>query len=238
MSTESAREAKAPAEVERIVEEVLMILHDLKSPLGVILANATFLRERGSTAAERREAVEDIGAAVADALRIAENILVIARLDCGRQPPNRAPADLAQLVLPLFQRRRRPACTRSVAMTTELAPSLPVPIDSGLLARVVDNLLDNALRYTPEGGRIHLRIAPASRGVRLELGNTGHPIPASKRELIFQRYEQLDGARPTNLGLGLFFCRRVIEAHGGSIRIEESPELATVFAIELPGALE
>jgi signal transduction histidine kinase len=97
--------------------------------------------------------------------------------------------------------------------------------------------MDNAIRYTPRMGRIVLAAVSSESQVQLRVGNTGPAIPAAKRETIFEKFGQLtqSGYR-TNLGLGLYFCRLAIEAHGGRMWVDESPELPTVFCIDLPRA--
>ena len=106
-----------------------------------------------------------------------------------------------------------------------------------MIERVVENVLDNALRYTPLNGRILLRAIPAPEGrpgVQIRIGNTGSRIPSELRAVVFEKFGQGPGGLRTNLGLGMYFCRIAAEAHGGRIWIDEEPELPTVFVIELP----
>jgi signal transduction histidine kinase len=103
--------------------------------------------------------------------------------------------------------------------------------------RIIDNTLDNAVRYTPRGGRISLAAeAVSDERVQIRIGNSGPAIPAEHRESIFEKYGQTSpGQGRMNLGLGLYFCRLAIVAHGGRIWVESTTDLPTIFVIEMAG---
>ena len=106
---------------------------------------------------------------------------------------------------------------------------------TALLRRVVENLLDNALRHTPRGGRILLsgQVQPRAE---VRVSNTGRAIPREERGVIFEKFGRARDAIALrgNVGLGLYFCRRAAEAHGGSIRVEDLPGWAVSFVVEMP----
>jgi signal transduction histidine kinase len=117
----------------------------------------------------------------------------------------------------------------------ELDAAIGVEADRELLARVVENLVDNGMRHTPQGGRMRVWASAVDGAIELRIGNSGAAIPEASRPLVFEKYTQVWDARGGgSVGLGLYFCRLAVEAHGGAIWIEETGELATVFAIRLP----
>ncbi len=110
-----------------------------------------------------------------------------------------------------------------------------IQADADLLTRAVENIFDNALRYTPAGGRIEVAVEESGQAVNLRIGNTGVPIPVEFRTAIFDKYNQSASASGRlNMGLGLYFCRLATEAHGGRIWVEQTEALPTVFVIQLP----
>ena len=106
--------------------------------------------------------------------------------------------------------------------------------DRVLLQRVIQNILDNSLRHTPEQGR--MGIATHSDGaIEIAISNSGPPIPPSDRLRIFEKFTRIDGGTTQgNAGLGLYFCKRAIEALGGTISVTETPEWPTSFVLRLP----
>ena len=222
-------------ELQRFRDEMsAMIVHDLKSPLSVILTNLDYALEGGDEA-ETREALRDSRAAGNRALRLLANLLDLSRIEAGQLKLKRTRTRLGALVDPLVRQRAHLAEAREIAISCAVEPRVEVEADVELLSRVVDNVFDNAFRHTPPGGRIEVQAASVPHAVQLRIGNSGDPIPLEARELIFERFAQLRGdVGRMNLGLGLYFCRLATEAHGGRIWVEETRELPTVFGLELP----
>lgn len=143
--------------------------------------------------------------------------------------------DLHALVAPILAARRWQIERLGIEFETEYPVDCRIEVDGLLVTRVIENLLDNALRHTPPGGRIALRGHDHDGRIVLRFGNTGLPIPEHLRERIFDKHAQVgDRNGRTNLGLGLYFCRLVAAAHGGRIWVEQTHELQTVFVLELP----
>jgi len=134
------------------------------------------------------------------------------------------------------------AAPKSAARKIEIvvAPSteIVVTLDTDLVTRTVENIFDNALRYTPSGGTIEVELRETGSDVEIRIGNSGRAIPIGERGAIFEKHRQ-EGSEVghMNLGLGLYFCRLAIGAHGGRIWIEETDRLPTVFGIRLPRRL-
>ena len=212
-----------------------LLVHDLKNPISIVLANIEFISKSPRLNDEEREAADDARIAGYRTLRLLANLLDITRSEAGRLVLRRARQSLRELVAPVIERYERLAGARNVTMALEIDGALEVDVDADLLTRVVENILDNSLRFTPHDGRIVLGASSADGTVAFTIGNSGPPIPVAARERIFDKFAQGDSnLRRSNIGLGLYFCRLVAEAHGGSIRIEETEALPTVFVIRLP----
>jgi len=222
-------------ELRRFQDDTMaMLVHDLKSPLSVIQASVDYLLGNEELAGETREAVEDCRQSTTRIARLVGNILEIAHAEAGRLVLKPSKVSLGPVIAPLLDPRRSVLARRSITVETELGAAAMLA-DRDLLARVIENLIDNAARHTPTGGRMRLWAQPGE----LRIGNSGAPIPPPMRTLVFEKYTQVcDAGRPGggNVGLGLYFCRLAVEAHGGRIWIEETPELPTVFAMQLPEA--
>lgn len=224
-------------ELQRFRDEMSsMLVHDMKNPLSVMLANAEYVMELCTAdQSEQVQALRDIKTAGRRALRIIANLLDVARSDAGSLRLHRAPIEVAALVEPLVHERTFMAGVRGIELRCSIDPRAIIAADRELLSRVVENIFDNAFRYTPAGGRIEVQGLSSTDAVQLRIGNTGSPIPLDERTRIFERFAQSTGkVGRMNLGLGLYFCRLATEAHGGRIWIEQTPELPTVFGLELP----
>ena len=224
-------------ELQRFRDELsAMIVHDLKSPLSAVIGNHDYLLESGFVAdPDALAALSDARAAAERTVRLLANLLDVANMESGKLQPKRARTSVAELVTPLVHQRIHSARSRGIAVSTAVSPEAKVDVDVDLLGRVVENVFDNALRYTPSGGRIAVCTDTDPRAVQLKIGNTGEPIPPDARERIFDKFGQvLSGIGRMNLGLGLYFCRLACEAHGGRIWVEQTADLPTVFSLELP----
>src|SRR5205814_6241647 len=135
--------------------------------------------------------------------------------------------------------RQREAAMRRVTLAVEAPAGFEVPLDADLFIRVIENLLDNALRYTDPDGHIRLRADAGPLGARVTVYNSGSGIPEKDRARIFEKYERLDtprSSRGSNRGIGLYFCRLAVEAHRGTISVDdgEDDESGCRFLIDLP----
>jgi signal transduction histidine kinase len=121
----------------------------------------------------------------------------------------------------------------TLALPTDLG--LEISADPTLLQRVLENVLDNAFRYTPARGRIAVE-ARASSGVEIWVSNDGPGIPIPDRQRIFAKFRRgaAENASRSNAGLGLYFCKRAVEAHGGAIEVIDNRDFPTSFRISLP----
>lgn len=215
-------------------EATEMLVHDLKNPLAVIISNYEYILEDFDGPSDCREALQDSQNAGRRMVRLMSNLLDVKRFESGALEARRRTLALGDVLQPLVHQRR--ILTRSRDVTIELtgAFDVAVDLDDDLVVRAVENILDNAIRYTPQGGRIEIGVSQTALGVEIRIGNSGPAIPAEMREAIFEKSRQIGESGRMNLGLGLYFCRLAIEANGGRIWIEQSQRLPVVFAIRLP----
>jgi signal transduction histidine kinase len=234
-----ARKNVEHVELHRFKDEMLaLIAHDLKNPLAAVIANLDFVAlDAEALPAPAQEALADARTATDRATRLIHNLLDVARVEANRLELRRQRQPLEALVSGIMKLRTPAMLGHEITIRQVIAPDVAVDVDADMLTRVIENILDNSRRYTPSGGLITLRAESIGERVRLRIGNSGPPIPMAARGSIFEKFGQVSaGTGRMNLGLGLYFCRLAIEAHGGKLWVEETKEQPTVFCIELPAA--
>jgi signal transduction histidine kinase len=218
-------------------ELAAFIVHDLKNPLTAICANAQILA--GSASEDAAAAAADIVSAGRTMLRLVMNILDVSRSEGGALQPHWAELDLAELVRDAARVAGAAALPRRQRLVVEAGGSpLPLEADRELLERVLENLLDNAIKYAPSGGELRLELVRREGAAVVRLADGGPGVPLAYREKIFDKYARLDSGDGAQLrhsrGLGLAFCRLAVEAHGGRIWVEDNSPVGSVFCFELP----
>jgi two-component system, OmpR family, heavy metal sensor histidine kinase CusS len=240
----SQREADVARELrEKRRKLAALVVHDLRSPLAGIQGCLHLLREElqaggGGTTAQAMSYIDDATALVDRTLGLVATILDVDELEEGLLRVAPVPVRMAELIERTRAGLRAPYEVRGLRLDVACDPDLVVRLDPDLFWRVFENLLDNAARFAPRGGRCVLSVVRDGSGLEIAVGNNGPPVPPAERETIFGRFYQVEARRAAaraNRGLGLFFCKLAVEAHGGSIRVEERGELGCVFVIRLPG---
>lgn len=222
---------------------VEVMVHDLKNPLAALAGNLALLREElgdvdpGPTGAR---CLDDAMALCDRVLAMVQSIADVDAAERGAMRVRLAPTRLRPLVDNAVALARVEAGTRELVIDVAAAADLEAYVDGRLLAQVVQNLVDNAVRYAPRRGRVVATITPdAGGGVVLSVGNSGPPLTADERTAVFEPgyrvAERAAGAR-RGRDFGLYFCRVVVEAHQGALTVEEHPGLPAVFVVTLPAA--
>lgn len=207
------------------------VSHELKSPLASLRAGlTTLLMPRAKLDAEQQDLVAGLDRQATRLDRLVGDLLTMSRLEAGL-PPQQAPQDLGELVGAV--RHSLAGVLGDLDVRVALGPGLPMVLADELqLERVLTNLLENAAEWTPPGGRITVGACPVDQEVEAWVENEGPSIPAADVEQIFEKFWT---GRKGGSGLGLAICRRIVEAHGGSIRVENT-ERGPRFAFRLPAA--
>jgi len=217
-------------------ELVANVSHDLRTPLSSLHGYLETLQLKDATldAAERRRY---LGIALDQSRkvgRLAQSLFELARLEYGFVEPEPEAFLLPDLVQDVFEKFELQAAERGVALEAELAPVLPaVWADLGLVERVLGNLLDNALRHVPEGGRVRIALAAAPGGVEVTVADSGPGIAAELRPGLFLQPFNGAGARRGG-GLGLRIVHRILALHGSTIELVQPPDWGAVFRFTLP----
>jgi signal transduction histidine kinase len=211
------------------------ISHDLRTPLTSLHGYLETLLMKADTLepAERRRYLEIALGQSRKVGRLAQELFELARLEYGVVKPEKESFALADLVQDVFQKFELAAEARRQRLVPEIAPGLPVvTADLGMIERVLTNLLDNAIRHTPEGGEIVVRLAHDGAGVRVEVSDTGPGIPQELQPVIFTR-PAFASSGDRGGGLGLMIVRRILQLHGSDIRLIPRPGRGAVFSFGL-----
>jgi len=218
---------------------VQLIVHDMRGPLSAAILSLEFL----SRELKRQRASQDMLEASDDALTSATNvanmitqILDTTKLEEGRITLNLVPVAAREVLDLARQQVLSRAQSKSITIEVDAPDNLFIAADRRLFPRLLDNLLSNALRYSPKGGRVLLVTTQSGGDVVLSVHNTGEVIPIADREKIFAKFQQgeTENHRMFGWGLGLYFCRLVAEAHSGRIAVEDVVGWPTSFVIRLP----
>ena len=246
MAETQRRRPQDSAELElREKKRVLaaLVVHDLRSPLAAVQGYLQLLREEvaidPSASPKALGYIDDAHLLLGKALGLVATILDVDELEDGMLIAERAPVKLLELVDRARGGNRAHFEVRQLQLEIAVDPELVVSIDKDLFGRVLENLVDNSIRYAPRGGRCVIAATRDERGLEIAIGNNGPAVPVGDRDAIFGRYFQVERRRQSaraNRGLGLYFCRLAVEAHGGTIRVEERGDLGAVFVVMLPGA--
>jgi signal transduction histidine kinase len=218
-----------------------MIAHDLRSPLMNVIAAAELMEQElmGPVSAEQRKWLERIRANGRKLVDLTSDFLDFSKLEAGQLELQKERTDLNDLLSELAENYRLPAQSKGIALTCRIPPEVaPIHADRRRLDQVLSNLLSNAVKFTREGGAIHVEayIAHGS-GVSIKVKDSGVGIPEEELGNLFQKYRQASSAKTSDhrgIGLGLVICKRIVEAHGGSICVQSKEGQGTTFTFTIP----
>jgi two-component system heavy metal sensor histidine kinase CusS len=211
------------------------LAHELRTPISNLMTATQVALSRARSAEEYREVLASNAEEYERLARMVGDMLFLAQADNGLVVPSREPVDLASEVRELFDFFDALAEEKSLQLT--LAGGGQVCGDKLMLRRALANLISNAIRHTPGGGRIHLAIEAAGNGIRLAIENSGEPIAPEHLTRIFDRFYRADPSRHRShegAGLGLAITRSIVLAHGGEISARTTAD-GVCFEIRLPG---
>jgi len=218
-------------ELLRLREEMSgMLVHDLRNPLGVISACLELLERASFTddgLVDAASVMETMGRSAQRMRRLVDTLLDITRLEEGEMTLRLMPLDLHSLVEEVLVEERALAGYSDLRLENHVPADLPMVLaDRDVLQRVLINLLDNSIKFTPCKGRVWVEAHPDAEVVRAEVIDTGPGIPPEEQERIFEKFTQVQGRVGTRRGsgLGLAFCRMAMEAQGGGVWVEDGPE--------------
>jgi len=235
LAARNASLERAQREQQELTE---FIVHDLKGPLTGIVANTEWVYEQlRRSDGPLLHALEDILASASRLRLMTHDLIAVSQLERGTFPIHRRSVLVGSMLQAATKGFLRAAAQKNIALVGPPELPIAVEVDPGLMQRVLENILDNSLRYTPSSGRVAVRAA-IDEDIEIDVANSGPPIPEQERLRIFEKFQRgtTAGSGPGNAGLGLYFCRRAVEAHGGQIDVVETTEYPTCFRIRLPAA--
>ena len=216
--------------------------HELRTPLTALKSVGEVGVREGRDPAHYRDVIGSMLEEVDRLARLVDALLVLTRADTGRAVSGRESVDLGDLARDVAECLRALADDRKQDLTVETEEGAAVTVkgDRAALRSVVMNLIDNAVKYTPEGGHIHVAVRPGPDGTAfLEVSDDGPGIPSDLHDRIFDRFFRV-GKPPAvgrgGAGLGLSIARRIVEAQEGRIEVESAPGRGSTFRVRLPVA--
>lgn len=222
-------------------ELVAQVSHDLRTPLATLHGYLETLHMKDPTlTAEQRAEYVSVALRHSERLRrLVEALFELAKLDAKEAVPCREPFSLSELAQDVVQKLHLKAQDQGLELTLGTDDDLcVVHADAGLLERVLENLVENALEHTPAGGHVAVTIRRAGEQVYTEVVDTGHGIPPDDLPRIFDRFYQARNEHRGNghAGLGLAIAKRILELHGCDIRVQSRLGAGTTFSFSLPAA--
>ncbi len=217
-----------------------LVVHDLRNPLSALQGNIDLLAEEIAEHPELEMAADIIGdcrVLSAKALSMVAGLLDVEELEEGLLVADPTEVEVAGFVERAASYHWATVRARSLTLEFAIEPNLRGRFDADLVGRLVENLLDNAVRYAPRKGRVEVSAVREGGDLVFRVGNDGPPVPASEREVIFGRFYRIEARRSgahANRGLGLYFCQLVAEAHGGSIDVGSHGLMSASFMVRLP----
>jgi heavy metal sensor kinase len=211
--------------------------HELRTPLTVLRGELEHVVQDARLAPDMRESLANVLEEVERLARTVEGLFAISRLDAGEAQAEWVQFDLAELATTTADQMGLLAEDKKISLSCEAGQPVPVQGDRARLKQVVVNLIDNAIKYTPEKGAVKLRVASAGDRALLEVADTGIGIPAEALPHVFDRFFRVDKVRsgdPGGAGLGLSIAKSICTAHGAQIEAQSTPGQGSRFRVELP----
>ena len=238
--TQLAEQNRQLRELDRLKDEfVALVSHELRTPLTSILGYLELLldRDAGEISAEQAHFLNVIDRNAKRLLRLVGDLLFVAQIEAGTFALENERVDLTQLVADCIETANPTALEKELELSLEGHDSAEVVGDRTRLAQLLDNLVSNAIKFTPEGGRVAVRLWRDDSEVRLEVADSGIGIAAEEQGRLFQRFFRT--AEATRLaiqgtGLGLTITKAIAEAHGGEIQLVSEPGRGTTFIVRIP----
>ena len=218
-------------------DHIAMLVHDLRHPLSSLALVAEVLEAEDMLAEERRAAVGQIRGMCAEMTRLVDGVLAASRLEAGVFSVDPRVVTVGAIIEPTLAVFTPVAARRRVSLVFEGPLAARLRADAQKLRQALENLVANALKFTPRGGRVRVRVWRTEESLVFEVADTGPGIAEHERAAIFDRYKQgARGRAAGGAGLGLAIARGIAEAHNGSVAVETGDLGGAAFRIVLPAA--
>jgi signal transduction histidine kinase len=236
----SLREVSAEREADRVKDEfVATVSHELRTPLTSMFGFTEVLLggDAGELTVDQRRYLEIVQRSTERLMRLVGDLLFIGQIDSGQLALEPAAADLAAVAGEVVETARPTARMKGIELVLRTEPVPEIVADRSRLAQLTDNLLSNALKFTPEGGRVEVTVHQNGDCCVLEVSDSGFGVDESDRDRLFERFFRSAEATEQAIqgtGLGLAISKAIVEAHGGTIEHVDRPGPGATFRVELP----
>lgn len=221
-------------------ELVANVSHDLRTPIATLIAyiETMQLKDADLSEDERRKYLKVARKHCERLNSLVDDLFELARLETNETKLNSEPFSIAELVQDVVQNYELAAHEKGVTLASNIGLELPcVTGDIGLVERVLENLIINALRHTPRGGKVGIMLSPSDEYINIQVFDTGVGIPEEALPHIFDRFYRIKGSETlpaTYAGLGLAIAKRIMDLHGSSIEVKSEPNSGACFTFKLP----
>jgi hypothetical protein len=243
LSERVAGQIKEQERIETQRRELLAnVSHDLRTPLASMQGYLeTLLLRHGTLTPEEERNYLEVAAKHTERLgKLINDLFQLTKLEAHDIKPQFEAFSLVELAQDVAQKFQLKADKRGLLLECHLSPQVPwVNADIGMIERILENLIENAIRHTGSGGVIRVTVEPAGERVRIRISDTGHGIPSEELPNVFERYYKVSRGEvgdAGSTGLGLAITRHVVELHGGHIQVESTVGVGTTFRFDLPVA--
>jgi signal transduction histidine kinase len=220
-------------------DHIAMLVHDLRHPLSSLGLLAEVLETEEMSTIERQSAIEQMRSVCSEMVRLVDGVLVASRLEAGVFSVEPRAIAVATVMQPLLAVFSPVAARRRIALAFEGSLEMRLHADPQKLRQALDNLVANALKFTPRGGRVRVRVWREPQATLFEIADSGPGIAEAERETIFDRYKQGSRGRAAGgAGLGLAIARGIADAHRGTISLSTGDLGGAAFRLALPALAE
>jgi signal transduction histidine kinase len=225
-------------ELDRLKDEfVALVSHELRTPLTSIAGYLELVMEDETLGDESRRFLDVVDRNSTRLLRLVSDLLFVAQIESGRLTLELSQANVQLLALESVEALRPAAERGSVELRLDAAPVPPLQGDAARLGQLLDNLVSNAVKFTPPGGRVVVALGASGDNLVLAVSDTGTGVPSAEQRRLFDRFFRASSAQERAIegtGLGLTIARAIVEAHGGSIDFTSVEGAGTTFRVQLP----
>jgi signal transduction histidine kinase len=217
-------------------EFLAMVSHDLRNPLNAIALNTQLLERLVSSGDPRLVRISrSLESSIVQMQRIISDLLDVAAIEAGKLSVHLEAGDARTPIEEAVESSRSISAEKSITLDAGIGPDpLPASFDPGRIVQVLENLIHNALKFTPNGGRISVDGRRTDNVVEIRIRDTGPGMEPEEISVIFDRFRQVEKRGRKALGLGLYISRSIIESHGGRIWAESVPGEGSTFLFTLP----
>ncbi|MFD0798180.1 ATP-binding protein [Maribacter chungangensis] len=225
--------------LEKLRQELIAnISHDLRTPLAIIQGYIETLQMKDAqlTGTQRSDYLKTISSSGDKLAKLIAQLFEYSKLEANQIEPQKEPFLISELANDVHRNYQVLAKQKNISLTLEMQQGAPLVFaDISLVERAVQNLMDNALKFTPENGEVIVRILPKKDSVEITIKDSGPGIQSENQALIFERYRQTKtGQQKEGAGLGLAIVKKIMELHNSSIKVLSKPNEGTAFVFNLP----